>query len=245
MKADAPNSQFNLARPESFSARIIGHQRRKMYEQFLRWTEVGEADTILDVGATSDRSYDWSNYVAAWYPRKGLITAMGIDNASFLERCYPGMKYVRADGLNLPFIDGAFDIVHCGAVLEHVGSSANQTRLVQECARVTRKAFFMTTPNRWFPIEVHTKLPLLHWLPKGAFRSLQRRSPRYAFFAEETNLNLLTAHELRRIFDCVPDFQMRIVRARLCGCTSNLLLVGRRISNPDGPKIVPPLFSCH
>ena len=24
---------------------------------------------------------------------------------------------------------------------------------------------FLTTPNRWFPIEVHTRLPLVHWLP--------------------------------------------------------------------------------
>ena len=23
----------------------------------------------------------------------------------------------------------------------------------------------MTTPNRWFPVEVHTRLPLVHWLP--------------------------------------------------------------------------------
>ena len=25
---------------------------------------------------------------------------------------------------------------------------------------------FVTTPNRWFPIEVHTRLPLVHWLPE-------------------------------------------------------------------------------
>jgi hypothetical protein len=30
--------------------------------------------------------------------------------------------------------------------------------------RVARRAF-VTTPNRWFPLEVHTRLPLVHWLP--------------------------------------------------------------------------------
>jgi hypothetical protein len=26
----------------------------------------------------------------------------------------------------------------------------------------------VTTPNRWFPLEVHTLLPLVHWLPPAA-----------------------------------------------------------------------------
>ena len=27
----------------------------------------------------------------------------------------------------------------------------------------------ISTPNRFYPIEFHTKLPLLHWLPKTFF----------------------------------------------------------------------------
>ena len=27
------------------------------------------------------------------------------------------------------------------------------------------RRFFITTPNRWFPVELHTCLPLVHWLP--------------------------------------------------------------------------------
>jgi hypothetical protein len=27
---------------------------------------------------------------------------------------------------------------------------------------------FVTTPNRWFPLEVHTLLPFVHWLPAEA-----------------------------------------------------------------------------
>ena len=239
MITGAPNSQFNLARPGSLRSSVIGYQRRKMYEQFLHSTGVEASDAILDIGATSDRSYDWSNYLAAWYPHKGSLTVTGIDDASFLERSFPGMKYVCADGLNLPFGDRTFDVVHCSAVLEHVGSFANQIRLVQECARVARKAFFLTTPNRWFPIEVHTALPLLHWLPKATFRSLLRRRSRYAYFAEEAHLNLLTALDLQRVIALVPDFRTRIHRTRLGGWTSNLLLVGRRITPRAARHYVP------
>jgi hypothetical protein len=28
------------------------------------------------------------------------------------------------------------------------------------------QAVFLTTPNRWFPVEVHTRLPVVHWLPE-------------------------------------------------------------------------------
>ena len=35
---------------------------------------------------------------------------------------------------------------------------------MREALRVGRRVF-LTTPNRWFPVEVHTRLPLVHWLP--------------------------------------------------------------------------------
>ena len=38
-------------------------------------------------------------------------------------------------------------------------------QLIAECSRVAKRMVFLTTPNRWFPIEVHTALPLIHWLP--------------------------------------------------------------------------------
>src|SRR5262249_24043552 len=142
------------------------------------------------------RSYVASNYLEAWYPHKHMVTAAGLDDASFLPAQYLGMRFVRANGLNLPFRDGAFDVVHSAAVIEHVGSFAPQCALVRELCRVARRAVFVTTPNRWFPVEFHTVLPLVHWLPKPAFRALMRATGR-EFFAAEENLNLMTATELR------------------------------------------------
>src|SRR5215471_21217344 len=116
----APNSQFNIAAPNSLPVRIATWQRRRMYARFLEELGVSDQDSILDVGVTSDRSYTSSNYLEAWYPHKDRITAAGIDDASFLEQLHPGVAFVRADGLNLPFADRAFDVVHSSAVLEHV-----------------------------------------------------------------------------------------------------------------------------
>ena len=49
-------------------------------------------------------------------------------------------------------------------MIEHVGGRERQEAFVDEALRVGRRVF-LTTPNRWFPVEVHTKLPLVHWLP--------------------------------------------------------------------------------
>jgi hypothetical protein len=50
-------------------------------------------------------------------------------------------------------------------VIEHVGPRERQQAFVREALRVGRRVF-VTTPNRWFPIEVHTRLPFVHWLPE-------------------------------------------------------------------------------
>lgn len=230
-----PNSQYSVARSGSLPVRIAAYQRRRMFDHFLSASGILPSDTLLDVGATSERTYEASNYVEAWYPHKSKVTAVGLDDASFLEELYPGMRFVRADGRSLPFEDREFDVVHSSAVLEHVGSFEQQVTFIRECGRVAAKALYMTTPNRWFPVEFHTVLPLVHWLPKPAFRSLMRRIG-HGFFAEESNLNLMGESDLRRAaVMALPDFEVRITSVRLLGWPSNLLLVAQRNAAPPGP----------
>ena len=222
--AGAPNAQFNLSAPDSLAARVAVRARRRMYERFLAVTAVRPDETLLDVGATSDRTYEGSNYLEAWYPHKDRITAVGLDDAAFLEQIYPGVTFRRIEAGALPFGNGTFDVVHSSAVLEHVGSAARQRDFLGELARVARRAVFVTTPNRWFPIEVHTQFPLLHWLPKPAFRSLLART-RHSFFSREENLNLLGRGELLRMARALPGWTAAIEPLRLFGWPSNLLLM--------------------
>jgi Methyltransferase domain len=231
MPSVAPNAQYNVAAADSLPVKIAAHQRRKMFARFLADTGAGADDTVLDVGATSERTYEASNYLEAWYPHKDKVTAIGLDDASFLPTLYPGMRFVQADALHLPFADGTFDIVHAAAVIEHVGAFERQCGLLRECCRVARRAVFVTTPNRWFPIEFHTVLPVVHWLPKAAFRDLMRRTGR-GFFAEETNLNLMTARELSRAAAGISGFSATVSAVHLGGWPSNLLLTLRRVGAP-------------
>ena len=221
------NAQYNVARPDSLPVKIAGYQRRRMFERFVAATGVTETDTIVDVGATSDQSYEHSNYLEAWHPHKHRVTAVGVDDAAFLESVYPGMTFVQADGRDLPFEDAQFDWAHSSAVLEHVGSAGNQARFISELWRVSRKGIFATTPNRWFPVEFHTTLPLVHWLPTGVHRPIFRALGR-EFFADENNLNLMTPRTLAKAARAAGIMDFRVESVSLGGWPTNLLLVAKK-----------------
>jgi hypothetical protein len=103
------SAQYNLAMPGSLANRVAARVRTRMFAAFIREFAPLSSETILDVGVTSDQSYTSSNYLEALYPHKNRITAAGIQDASFLETEYPGMTFVFANALDLPFSDGSFD----------------------------------------------------------------------------------------------------------------------------------------
>jgi len=62
------------------------------------------------------------------------------------------------------FKDGEFDIVFSNSVIEHVGDDQAQQRMADEIRRVG-KAYFVQTPNLYFPIESHSCIPLYQFMP--------------------------------------------------------------------------------
>jgi SAM-dependent methyltransferase len=143
--------------------------RERKLRLFLEELRPTADTTVLDVGADElgfgeGDGCATMNFFEERYPWPERITALGLhDGAGFRAR-YPRIPYVQGDACALPFEDGAFDIVFSNAVIEHVGGRDRQRRFVSEAIRVGRRVF-ITTPNRRFPIEVHTRLPLVHWLP--------------------------------------------------------------------------------
>jgi len=221
------NAQYNIAKPDSLPIKIAGYQRRKMFTAFLSAMRVTANDTILDIGATSDQSYDHSNYLEAWYNSRARITAIGIDDAASIESLYPGVRFIQANGLELPFRNGSFDYVHSSAVLEHVGARVSQIQFLREAWRVARAGIFLTTPNRWFPVEFHTLLPLLHWLPPTPYRRLLRALGK-DFFAAEENLNLLSRLDLARAAHRAGIQPFSLSAVSLLGMSTNLILMGNK-----------------
>ena len=152
------------------ASRVSMRSRRRKLDLFLELLQPGPETTVVDVGVTDAPFGDGStdNFFEALYPWPERITAVGHTELDRFAAAFPEVRAVRADGRELPFADGEFDLGFSNAVVEHVaGGREGQRRFVHELCRVSGRVF-VTTPNRWFPLEVHTLLPFVHWLPAGA-----------------------------------------------------------------------------
>jgi SAM-dependent methyltransferase len=181
--------------------------RKRKLRLFLDELRPTAETTVLDVGVDERGFGDESgcgtlNFFEELYPWPQQITALGLQDGSAFRAHYPHISYVQGDALALPFEDDRFDVVFSNAVIEHVGGRERQRKLVSEALRVGRRAF-ITTPDRRFPVEVHTRLPLVHWLPASlahpVYRVLRKSSA--------TEVHLLT----RRSFASLFPGRVRIV----------------------------------
>jgi len=167
-----------------------------MYADFILACEPDRQARILDVGV-SDVINDGANILEQLYPHPDRITAAGLGAGEDFSSAYPLVTYIRITaGSPLPFGDQSFDIAVANAVLEHVGGVTQQIDFVLDLARVARQVF-ITVPNRFFPVEHHTAIPLLHlWDPtfQLACRLLGKDK-----WARESELILMTMDSLKRL----------------------------------------------
>jgi hypothetical protein len=104
-----------------------------------------------------------------------------------------------------------------------VGNKRNQTKFIKEAVRLSKKLVFISTPNRYFPIDFHTLIPLIHWLPKKIHRFILKKIG-LDFFSKESNLNLLSDNELSKICQNLKIKNYTINKIRILGFCTNLVL---------------------
>ena len=206
-----------------YAAQIGLYARKKIFNYFISEMQPTENDYILDVGVTSEKTLDSSNFFERLYPFPKKITCVGTEDGSYLEEEYPGLKYHQVfSNKPLPFKDKQFDIAFSNAVVEHAGNSQAQRFFIHEICRVSKR-FFIVTPNRWFPFETHTGLPVIHFMPKKIFRKLLANT-RYAFWSSEDNLNLLCLKDFTQLFP--ENTSVKLNKIRVFGLPSNLIIYG-------------------
>ena len=137
------------------------YNRTRKAERLAEIARSVGAKSVLVVGVQPRQNQPFENIIANkmaetvdMFVPSGIL-AERLDGRS--EHSVTWQHYVVADGRGLPFVDDAFDLVVSNAVIEHVGDEPDQQAFVAEHVRVGRH-WAMTTPNRWFPIEAHTRV---------------------------------------------------------------------------------------
>jgi len=203
----------------SLSEKLAIAARDRIYDDFIRFCRPASQDTILDIGV-SDVVNDAANMLERKYPHPERITALGLGRGDDFRAAFPQVAYTRiAPNQRLPFADKAFAIAASNAVLEHVGSPADQVLFVGELVRVARKVF-ISVPNRYFPVEHHTAIPVLHFWDATfapACRWLGKNE-----WADEKNLILMSRRRLRTL--APPGAPIDYTGLRLGPFSSNLVL---------------------
>lgn len=170
------------------------HSRAQKLDDFYARYDGG---SVLDVGVSNKAGFATTNlFMKSFRGRDEDYTGLGVVDLSEVIAANPTKRFVHYDGTDFPFGDKEFDWVFSNAVIEHVGGFDEQVRFTNEMLRTARRVFF-TTPNKYFPIEAHTNVAILHWWSPIFFAWCRR----YAPYRNKDNLRLLGRHGLEEIME--------------------------------------------
>lgn len=135
----------------------------------------------------------------------------------------------------LPFRDKSFDIVYCSSVIEHVTVSKmdvwnlnvdfqtiaaqRQKEFADEIRRVGRQ-YFVQTPARHFPIESHSWMPLVDFLPRRLMIPALRLANSFWIKKTIPDFRLLNKAELQILFP-----EARILSEKKFGLVKSIMAI--------------------
>jgi hypothetical protein len=166
---------------------------------------------ILDVGVW-DRMPEPNpseNWLEKRYAGKVQIITVGLGDMHAFRDKYSVIECVQADGCTLPFKTGAVTAGFSNAVLEHIPVE-RQHQFVEELTRVVRHRAVIAVPDRFSPIEIHSRTFFLHWLPN--WRYLLRRLGQQFWASEENLSTIFTVRSLRKLLShssCAGHWQIK------------------------------------
>lgn len=200
-----PKSAEDLS--NDWMGRLSRRMRGRRFDRFAALAErLPKPLTILDVGG---RAAFWAAH--GWAGREEVRIVTG--NIEPQQKEYDNIDPIELDATNMSqFDDKSVDLVFSNSVIEHLFTWENQVKMAREVRRVGR-AYWVQTPNYWFPMEPHFRVPGWQWLPEWARVALLRRrrcgwrdrtpDPAIAL-ALVREVKLLSHWQLRMLF---PDAQ--------------------------------------
>ncbi len=152
-----------------------------------------EDSRILEIGCGTGE-------IAGWFAREIQGSEVVATDIEDIRTSTDGYQFRLSTDAQLEFEDSSFDVVISNHVIEHIGEEVSQTTHLAEIARVLRPSGFayLATPNRWWLVEGHYRLPLLSWFPPKIASSYVRLAHRGSWY----DVVPLSAGRLKR---CSPE----------------------------------------
>lgn len=205
--------------PSSLSFQFRARRAILLREKMLR-----AGRRILDLGGTANY---WHRVGLDFLTNHGFeITIVNHVGSELGEGPF---RLLVADACSLDLPDHSFDLVHSNSVIEHVGSWDRMQMFAREIRRLA-PAYYVQTPNWWFPIDPHFyRLPYFHWFspnmrakllhyfpvaPSGRVATMERAREVVA------GTQLLTAAQMKSLF---PD--AHLVKERMLGLAKSLTAI--------------------
>jgi Methyltransferase domain len=204
---------------QALYAKVSPRFRIRRMRRFAEAFGIDSQTRVLDVGGTH---HIWS--LLPVRPKVVLLNLMPDEERG------DGFANVLGDARQLPFKNGAFDLVFSNSLIEHLYTFDGQQRFADECRRVAAR-YYVQAPNQHFFLEPHLLTPFIHWLPKRArvrllrnftIRGLITRPTREECQHFVDEVRLLTIPDLRRLF---PEAE--IWHERVLGMSKSLMAVKR------------------
>jgi SAM-dependent methyltransferase len=186
---------------------------------FRKSFKINASTVILDLGSEDGSHIHGVLGPADYNPSNVYIADIDPGALERGERSYGFSSVLIHESKPLPFPDSFFDIVFCSSVIEHVTvpkdviwsnmdghdfrtrAMARQRLFAMEIRRLGRQ-YYVQTPHRMFPVESHSWLPFLSYLPRRLQVPLLRISNRFWVKKTSPDWNLLNANDISSLF---PD----------------------------------------
>jgi SAM-dependent methyltransferase len=217
--------------------KFSGAARRKRAALFRSRFALDENTRILDLGAEGGANIHAVLAGTAVRPHNVYIADILPEHVEDGARRYGYVPVLVGEAGPLPFPDQFFDVVFCSSVIEHVTlpksrvwkeystrrfreeSLRRQKQFAAEIRRLGRQ-YFVQTPYRHFPIEAHSWLPFVAWLPRWALLPVLRLAHYVWVTRPVPDWYLLDRRELGDLFG-----EAKILEEKFCGLTKSLMAV--------------------
>lgn len=208
--------------------KIIKKKRLEILNIIKKELEKIKVMDCLDVGTTPDIKNESSNFIIK--NLKLLINYKAFSNFKITDSFFITSTIGSiTDNLNDETVKNLkSDVVLSSATIEHVGSYENQKKMIKNISLLTNKIFFITTPNKYYPIDFHSKLPFVNMLPNNIFRKILKIL-NFDYLSREENLNLLTQKDIEQFLfenNLYENFDIKIRYIKLFYFKSNFIIIG-------------------